>query len=51
MARVTVVLCYLDPASGSLAFQILVGGVLAVLAAVRGWWRRLIWWRRNKPRE
>ncbi|MCS6952121.1 MAG: hypothetical protein RMK57_09235 [Bryobacterales bacterium] len=49
MERVTFVLCYLDPASGSLTYQILVGGVLAVIAGVRAWWRKLLWWRRNKP--
>ncbi|MCL6545690.1 MAG: hypothetical protein K6T61_10710 [Bryobacteraceae bacterium] len=41
--------CYLDPAAGSLTFQILMGGVLAVLATFRGWWRKLPWLRRKKP--
>jgi hypothetical protein len=38
MCRVDVVLGYLDPGSGSLILQVLVGGVAAVGVAARMWW-------------
>ena len=36
----TRVYAYLDPGSGSILFQVLVGGVLAIAATVRLYWRR-----------
>jgi len=41
-----IILLYLDPASGSLAFQILIGGFLAAMAVVRRHWNRAAFWRR-----
>ena len=32
---------YLDPGTGSMALQLLVGGVVAVLATIRVYWGRL----------
>ena len=32
---------YLDPGTGSMALQLLIGGVVAVLATVRVYWGRL----------
>jgi hypothetical protein len=32
---------YLDPGTGSMALQLLIGGVVAVLATVRLYWGRL----------
>jgi hypothetical protein len=32
---------YLDPGTGSMALQLLVGGVVAVLATVKVYWARL----------
>lgn len=35
-------LLYLDPATGSLTFQLLIGGLLAIAAAGRKYLRRII---------
>lgn len=43
MEGMTEVLCYLDPAAGSLTFQILIGGFLALVATCRGYVRRIRW--------
>lgn len=32
---------YLDPGTGSMVFQIAVGGILSVLAAAKLYWRRI----------
>ncbi len=34
-------LLYLDPASGSIAFQVAIGSIVTVLAAIRLWWTGL----------
>ncbi len=34
-------LAYLDPSSGSLAYQVLISGLLAAAAAVRLYWHKL----------
>ena len=41
---------YLDPVSGSVAFQILMGGMLTAAAALRLYWRRIrgLWGRRTR---
>lgn len=53
MESITPILCYLDPATGSLTFQILVGGILAIAATWRGLASRLrrlaLAWRGKKP--
>ena len=33
---------YIDPASGSMILQILLGGVAAVAVALKMWWRRAL---------
>ncbi len=33
---------YIDPASGSMLLQILLGGVAAVAVALKMWWRRVL---------
>ena len=33
---------YIDPASGSMILQILLGGAAAVAVALKMWWRRLL---------
>ncbi len=40
-------LSYLDPASGSLTFQILIGGLVAALAVLRRYWSRIAFWKRS----
>ena len=35
-------LAYLDPGSGSMILQALVGGVAAVAVTAKLWWRRLL---------
>jgi hypothetical protein len=45
-------LLYLDPATGSMALQIAVGGLLAAMAAVRIYWgklRSVFGWRDKAP--
>jgi hypothetical protein len=43
------VFAYLDPGSGSVILQALVGGVAAVAVTVKLWWRRFTGiFRRNK---
>ena len=39
---------YLDPSAGSLAFQILVGGVFATMAIFRRYWSRVAFWKRSR---
>jgi hypothetical protein len=54
MEQMTELLCYLDPATGSLTFQILIGGLLAFVATCRGYVRRTPWlkllrfWRKKR---
>jgi hypothetical protein len=33
---------YIDPASGSMLLQIILGGAAAVLVALKMWWRRVL---------
>jgi hypothetical protein len=33
---------YIDPASGSMLLQILLGGVAAIAVALKMWWRRVL---------
>jgi hypothetical protein len=35
-------LAYIDPASGSMALQIILGGVAAMAVALKMWWRRVL---------
>ena len=35
-------LAYIDPASGSMLLQIILGGVAAVAVALKMWWRRVL---------
>jgi hypothetical protein len=43
-------LAYLDPASGSMIVQIVLGGVAAAAVTVRLWWHRLLRFLRLRPR-
>jgi len=35
-------IAYIDPASGSMLLQIILGGLAAVAVAFKMWWRRLL---------
>ena len=35
-------IAYIDPASGSMLLQIILGGLAAVAVALKMWWRRLL---------
>jgi hypothetical protein len=35
-------LSYIDPASGSMLLQIILGGVAAMAVALKMWWRRVL---------
>jgi hypothetical protein len=35
-------LAYIDPASGSMLLQIILGGAAAVAVALKMWWRRVL---------
>ena len=35
---------YLDPSTGSIVLQVMVGGLLTVMAAVRLYWKRIRSW-------
>jgi hypothetical protein len=35
-------LAYLDPASGSMALQVAVGGILSLIAVVKIYWKKLV---------
>jgi hypothetical protein len=35
-------LAYIDPASGSMILQIILGGAAAVAVALKMWWRRVL---------
>jgi hypothetical protein len=37
----TTVYAYLDPSTGSIALQVIVGGLLAALATIRLYWKRI----------
>lgn len=45
------VVAYLDPGTGSVILQVLVGGVAAVAISARMWWSRVTSVFRRKPRE
>jgi hypothetical protein len=42
---------YLDPASGSLIVQIVLGGLAAAAVTVKLWWHRVLQFLRLRPRE
>ncbi len=42
---------YIDPGSGSMLVQLLLGGAAGVVIAIRVYWRRLITRFRSKPPE
>lgn len=42
---------YLDPASGSLIVQIVLGGLAAAAVTVKLWWHRVLQFLRVRPRE
>ena len=44
-------LAYLDPGSGSMIVQLLLGGFAAVVVTIKLWWRRLLRFLRLRPRE
>lgn len=35
-------LAYIDPASGSMLLQVILGGVAAMAVALKMWWRRVL---------
>jgi hypothetical protein len=41
---------YIDPGSGGLLLQLLLGGAAAVAVALRGYWHRLFGWFRRRSR-
>jgi hypothetical protein len=48
---VAALLAYLDPASGSMIVQLVLGGLAAVAVTVKLWWHRLLRLLRLRPRE
>jgi hypothetical protein len=48
---VAAILAYLDPASGSLIVQLILGGVAAAAVTIKLWWHRLLQLLRLRPRE
>ena len=40
---------YLDPGTGSVAIQVILGGVVALLATLKLYWARITSWWRRKP--
>jgi O-antigen/teichoic acid export membrane protein len=48
---VAAILAYLDPASGSLIVQLILGGVAAAAVTIKLWWQRLLRLLRLRPRE
>jgi hypothetical protein len=40
---------YLDPGTGSVAIQLVLGGVVALLATAKLYWSRVVSWLRRKP--
>jgi hypothetical protein len=40
---------YLDPGTGSIAIQVILGGIVALLATVKLYWARITAWLRRKP--
>lgn len=47
--RTCMQLAYLDPGTGSLALQLLVGGVLGAALAIKMFWRRILSLLGRKP--
>ena len=45
------IIAYLDPASGSLIVQLILGGVAAAAVTIRLWWQRLLRILHLRPRE
>jgi len=48
---VAAIIAYLDPASGSLIVQLILGGVAAAAVTIKLWWQRLLRILRLRPRE
>ena len=42
---------YLDPGTGSVAIQVILGGIVALLATVKLYWARITSWLRRKPAQ
>jgi hypothetical protein len=40
---------YLDPGTGSIVIQVILGGVVALLATVKLYWARITSWLHRKP--
>jgi hypothetical protein len=40
---------YLDPGTGSVAIQVILGGIVALLATVKLYWARISSWVRRRP--
>jgi hypothetical protein len=40
---------YLDPGTGSIAIQVILGGIVALLATVKLYWARITSWLHRKP--
>jgi hypothetical protein len=43
------VYAYLDPGTGSIAIQVILGGVVALLATLKLYWARVVSWAHRKP--
>jgi hypothetical protein len=48
---VAAIVAYLDPASGSLVVQLILGGVAAAAVTIKLWWQRLLRILHLRPRE
>lgn len=46
-----IVLAYLDPGSGSMVLQLLIGGILGGALFIKLQWRRIVGWFSRKYRE
>lgn len=44
-------LAYLDPGTGSLVLQVVLGGAAGLFVAIKAFGRRLLFWRRPSDKE
>jgi hypothetical protein len=42
---------YLDPGTGSIAIQVILGGIVALLATLKLYWARITSWLRRRPAQ
>jgi hypothetical protein len=51
IAMPSTAVAYIDPSSGSILLQLLLGGVAGVLVALKLGWKRLTSWRNEPPAD